>query len=53
MANANDVDELFELRNSFYIGNFQHCINEGQSLNVSLFVIQIPDFRLAEIYPLK
>ena len=41
MANSNDVDELFELRNSFYIGNFQHCINEGQSLNVSLIKIQI------------
>jgi len=35
MANSNDVDELFELRNSFYIGNFQHCINEAQSLNPS------------------
>lgn len=41
MANQGEVDELFEVRNSFYIGNFQHSINEAQSLNPSTADVRI------------
>jgi len=40
-APGNDVDELFEVRNSFYIGNFQQCVNEAQSLNPSTADVRI------------
>ncbi len=29
-----DVDVLFEVRNSFFLGNFQHCITEAQRIKV-------------------
>lgn len=32
MANQSTPDLLFEIRNSFFIGNYQYCINEAQKL---------------------
>ncbi|VIO88555.1 Coatomer epsilon subunit family protein [Brugia malayi] len=35
MTKANDdVDHLFEVRNNFYLGAYQNCINEAQNLQV-------------------
>ncbi len=34
-SSTSDVDELFDLRNAFYTGNFQQCIKEAQKLSPS------------------
>jgi hypothetical protein len=37
MADKEGVDQLFEIKTNFYIGNYQQCINEAQRIKVLFF----------------
>lgn len=34
-SQTGDIDDLFEVKNYFYLGNYQQCITEGQKLRVN------------------
>ena len=38
-----EIDELFDLKNSYYLGNFSHTVNEANKLKLSKSIVKIYD----------
>jgi hypothetical protein len=49
MARQQEVDELFDVKNTFYIGNYQQCINEAQKLKVTSDLVESSLYLMAAV----